>query len=390
MSDSYTFSSPPTRSLERHAHRRADGVPTVSVLIGPPAAGRRSWQSAVPDSLMAGSSTVFPWEQWIVAAVGRQDWPAIAVHSLAGRAGREPTAFLSEWSNKTAADRDRFWNLLAPQPGDDLLRLLAYGASLPLAPHGERAVAVLIALADEAPSWPGVLFSSGSSDDLVNVANTVVAAAIRFPVVPIAIAVSADVWAEFLTVSPDSRAKTILREGEWPIPILDTATVEGSLSDAGLVQPSNVAELLAANGADAALVEAAVGVVRATTPPPQSESGDDGARSAAERFLFEFLESIPETAGRFTLNEKLDFRFGNRAAEIDLLCRDPKIALEVDGYFHFLEPARYRRDRLKDFELQRRGYLVLRFLAEDVIPQLEMIRDRILVALNPTPHGEQP
>ena len=40
--------------------------------------------------------------------------------------------------------------------------------------------------------------------------------------------------------------------------------------------------------------------------------------------------------------------------------------------------------------LQRRGFVVLRFLAEDVIPRLEMIRDRILDALTVTPLGAHP
>ena len=109
--------------------------------------------------------------------------------------------------------------------------------------------------------------------------------------------------------------------------------------------------------------------------------------ATAERFLFSFLESLPETAGRFELNAALDFHFGPRPAEVDLLCRSPRIAIELDGYFHFLAPDGYRRDRAKDWELQRRGFVVLRFLAEDVIPQLEMIRDRILDALNVTPIG---
>src|SRR5262249_54107878 len=75
------------------------------------------------------------------------------------------------------------------------------------------------------------------------------------------------------------------------------------------------------------------------------------------------------------------FSFRPRPAEVDLLCRDPRIAVEIDGYFHFRDPAGYRRDRTKDWELQRRGYLVLRFLAEDVIPRLEEICDPILDAL---------
>ena len=38
----------------------------------------------------------------------------------------------------------------------------------------------------------------------------------------------------------------------------------------------------------------------------------------------------------------LDFRFGPRLAEVDLLCRSRRIAIELDGYFHFLGPDGYR------------------------------------------------
>ena len=84
------------------------------------------------------------------------------------------------------------------------------------------------------------------------------------------------------------------------------------------------------------------------------------------------------------------FSFGTRPAEVALPCPEPRIALEIDGYFHFRDPAGFRRDRTKDWELQRRGYLVLRFLAEDVIPNLESIRDRVLDALANTRIGGQP
>jgi very-short-patch-repair endonuclease len=42
----------------------------------------------------------------------------------------------------------------------------------------------------------------------------------------------------------------------------------------------------------------------------------------------------------------------------------------------------YRRDRRKDQLLQETGYFVLRFLAEDVGKELEMVLDTILRALN--------
>ncbi|MEI7892742.1 MAG: hypothetical protein WCI05_06600 [Myxococcales bacterium] len=46
------------------------------------------------------------------------------------------------------------------------------------------------------------------------------------------------------------------------------------------------------------------------------------------------------------------------AAEVDLLAQELRIAVEIDGYYHFQGQAPYRRDRRKDFELQHRGYLV--------------------------------
>ena len=91
------------------------------------------------------------------------------------------------------------------------------------------------------------------------------------------------------------------------------------------------------------------------------------ARSAAEATLFEALEATPATAGRFLLNESLSVRFGPQAAEIDLLSRGDRIAIEIDGVHHFADPDRYRRDRRKDLLLQTHGFVVVRLLAEDVM-----------------------
>ena len=55
--------------------------------------------------------------------------------------------------------------------------------------------------------------------------------------------------------------------------------------------------------------------------------------------------------------------------------------MEIDGAFHFVDAEHYRRDRRKDFLLQRNGYLVLRFLAEDVTRRLQQVMDEIAAAL---------
>jgi very-short-patch-repair endonuclease len=48
---------------------------------------------------------------------------------------------------------------------------------------------------------------------------------------------------------------------------------------------------------------------------------------------------------------------------------------------HLTDAAAYRRDRRKDQLLQEHGYLVLRFLAEDIAKELDAILDSVLRAL---------
>ncbi len=389
----------PAAILDRHAIRRATGVPTVSVLVGPIGAGVgtwRRWAAASGRTTVVANRSLFPYAEWVRSVADQVDLPAAAVHCLAQRAQCDPNELLAAWRAKTPADCERFWNNLAPNADDDLLRAAATLAvdqgsrtavAAALSDLGERIVPMIARIAPTA-NWPSVLFVAGSADDFLSVGPLAVKWAMRVPALPIAVAVTTGVWDEFRTGAPDSRTKALLREGELWVPAIDAATVEQTLTEAGAAGSAIAA--VAAAGADAALLESALAAVRATAAPPANQTEDDRARSAAERFLLEFLESLPETAGRFELNATLDFKFGSRPAEVDLLCRSPRIAIELDGYFHFLAPDGYRRDRTKDWELQRRGFVVLRFLAEDVIPQLESIRDRILEAFTVTPIGGNP
>src|SRR5438034_11065904 len=68
--------------------------------------------------------------------------------------------------------------------------------------------------------------------------------------------------------------------------------------------------------------------------------------------------------------------------EIDLLCADSRIVVEIDGGQHLADPVAYRRDRRKDQLLQENGYLVLRFLAEDLAKELDSVLDTILRSLS--------
>ena len=122
--------------------------------------------------------------------------------------------------------------------------------------------------------------------------------------------------------------------------------------------------------------------VYATRPPAPEAEGASRARSASEAFLYRRLETLPETAGRFRLNTELPIPFDNRGMmEVDFLCADSRLVIELDGAQHLADAEAYRRDRRKDALLQQHGYFVLRFLAEDAGRQLDCVLDGILMAL---------
>lgn len=103
------------------------------------------------------------------------------------------------------------------------------------------------------------------------------------------------------------------------------------------------------------------------------------ARSASEAFIFRRFESLPELKGRFRLNEKLPFPFDDRGqTEVDLLCAEAKLVIEIDGAQHLGDATAYRRDRRKDALLQTNGYFVLRFLADDLGRHLDEFLDTVL------------
>ncbi len=143
---------------------------------------------------------------------------------------------------------------------------------------------------------------------------------------------------------------------------------------------SGSVQRLVRDGVDTPLASLFVHVARAV--PPDAE-GAARARSASESFLHRRLESLADTQGRFSLNTALPIPFdGQGSLEVDLLCADARVAVELDGAQHLGDPAAYRRDRRKDQLLQESGYLVLRFLAEDVGKNLDLVLDAILRALS--------
>ena len=137
---------------------------------------------------------------------------------------------------------------------------------------------------------------------------------------------------------------------------------------------------LVRDGVDIPLAELFVDVTEMCEPG--GATGEDRARSAGEAFLYRRLQSLAPTRDRFELNVKLPIPFaGQGSMEVDFLCRDGKLALELDGPHHFQNPDAYRIDRMKDARLQERGYRVLRFLSQDLGANLNHVLDEILRAV---------
>ena len=115
---------------------------------------------------------------------------------------------------------------------------------------------------------------------------------------------------------------------------------------------------------------------------PSGAQGAERARSASEAFLFQRLQGLPETRDRFRVNERLPIPFSEDGhMEVDFLDPASKVVLELDGSQHLADREAYRRDRRKDALLQEHGYLVLRFLAEDLGTRLDAVLDQVLRAL---------
>ncbi|HQU46026.1 MAG TPA: DUF559 domain-containing protein [Pirellulales bacterium] len=232
-----------------------------------------------------------------------------------------------------------------------------------------RAIVGILALVDgeRAP----MLHIVANTPDVVSLAALVADLTAIVSVVPaLAVAVSAEGERldDYLAATPECRALALVREGL--IRLERGADWTPGLRDRGAAFPGRPLEQTAWEGRPTTSFR--------TTSEPLP---DDAARSAAERYLFERLQAHPETAGLFELNGRLDGSENGRAVEVDLLSRAPRVAVEIDGYYHFTDLEAYRRDRRKDVLLQHAGYFVVRCLADDVASRLEEILETILAAV---------
>jgi hypothetical protein len=93
--------------------------------------------------------------------------------------------------------------------------------------------------------------------------------------------------------------------------------------------------------------------------------------SAIERRLREALQAAPDLAGLFEDEVTLQLGTLGLTPRVDLLWRDGKVVVEIDGPEHERDPN-YGADRHRDYELLVAGYLVLRLTNAEV--ELDLAR----------------
>jgi very-short-patch-repair endonuclease len=349
--------------LTVHESRREAGIPTVSTLVGDTSEAAAvfgfAWAHARGRTLLVVEP---PFDTaartWYAATVGRSGMRAASFDYLAGRLGTGPI----EAANRYHDDRDRtLVDCRADFAVDLALRSAIDGASPEATwqavrerPHAATAQGRMLRACLEiygelrAPSVVLTL-APGTAAEVIRTAAALAEAA---PGLCVLVACSRH-DADALPLQRHDGA--LLAEGLVPVPAArDFAGTDVTLD----------AALSAARLAREHLDEAGAGT-------PDWCAAAERARSEAERLLFLALERHPLTRNRFELNGTIDALFGGRALEIDLLDRRGRTAIEVDGYHHFRDADRYRRDRRKDALLQSEGYFVLRTLAEDVVDRLD-------------------
>ncbi|MEQ8762912.1 MAG: DUF559 domain-containing protein [Planctomycetota bacterium] len=373
--------------LERQDRRRSRDLPTLSVLVGDLDLARKIWHSRgeslewqpdeEPDLARA-------WLTRLLLSDVFEHW----LSRQGALAELEPFEALTRLRSKGAPELEIFLPAcpafaigLAPS---DLSRLAAASRSPEETPDlvkgfSDEVVQALIGLPKQ-HELPSVSLDLGGLDPAdweppLAKLSTLLG---HSPQIPAAVMCSEEALDQWLAGS-SGRLQAMIREGRIDFgraPEIVSPGPGRGLVEA-LTRERQVLEAYDQAASDWRALESAA----AGEGDLEAKEADSKARSAAEAFLFALLEAMPETRGLFELNGRIPLPGTPRVREIDLLSRPTKLAIEVDGYFHFQDAEAYRRDRRKDLALQRGGYLVLRFLAEDVVVRLETLLATIREAL---------
>jgi len=320
---------------------------------------------------------------------------------LAHATNRPLATVIRDTAHATRYDLDCLWRSLpldpsGPAPRAALLLIAAHAAGTNLDPaefvrelsSGDRLAGVAdvfrglcsLDLGTPPPALLVVPNVTSSSGWFIRTFTVLASVATAVPELPIAIATPPAACETLTTTS--SRHATMAREGLIAVEGLSESELEARLRQAGVVPLPAAATLqrLVADGVNEDGVETFFEAIRAVRNPAPMDNESD-FRSVHEKFLFDQLEAMPATAGLFQSNTALPFSHGHMAAEADLLAKELNLVVEVDGAHYHLNPKQYRRDRRKDILYQQHGYLVLRFLAEDVVEELETVLTTVLNAV---------
>ncbi len=343
-------------ALDRHAAERARGACVLSVVAGDPTVARAGWAEwaagrgyltlttagASPAEAIDELLAQIPWLRCLpgarasLAAAARLPVDAVDA-SLDARSGRERRAWIEDVAGLDRQARVSGWLLSALREPrarvPDLTAAPVQGGEL-LAVAARLAAPIAVLVDHPAPTAPWL-------EHAIRTAAVLVA---HVPDHAVAVGAPAELVTRVLGDGRPSAALSMARQGVVSI-------------------------------------------------APRAEGSAVRARSRAARVLHAALARDPRTAGWFALDGLIPIHAGGPAIEVDLASVRARLAIEIDGWYHFRDPEGYRAARVADLRLQRAGFFVLRFLAEDVGERLELIVDEIAVALRgrhasaPSPGG---
>jgi very-short-patch-repair endonuclease len=113
---------------------------------------------------------------------------------------------------------------------------------------------------------------------------------------------------------------------------------------------------------------------RASRPPAR-------AADRCVQALHGELDRDRRTRGLFEPSTQVPIRDGGAEIAVDLVARGARLVVAIDRWYRDSDLQGYRRDRDEDHRLQRAGYFVMRFAAEDIDHRLALVVNEIAIGL---------
>ncbi len=102
------------------------------------------------------------------------------------------------------------------------------------------------------------------------------------------------------------------------------------------------------------------------------------AATPPERHLWSYLKTLRPQGHHFRRQAPF------RGYFLDFVCYSQRLVIEIDGAHHGT-PSQQAHDQIRDTVLSREGFRTLRFLATDVMINLEGVATAIQLNLHPPP-----